>query len=131
MQAMPNNGAHNTLIVARPGSLRDGLQALITAIPQIGIVTEANDLSSAWRTARDHRPTLVVLDSDTVGDEIWLTVRRAKALWPQAECIFLANDVQQHEAAEAAGADAALLKGFPAARLAATIVRLLHQPRVH
>jgi DNA-binding NarL/FixJ family response regulator len=57
-------------------------------------------------------------------------VRRAKALWPQAECIFLANDVQQHQAAEAAGADAALLKGFPAARLVATIVRLLHQPRV-
>lgn len=129
MEAMPNNGAY-TLIVARPGSLRDGLQALMAAIPQIGIVDEANDISSAWRTALQHRPTLVVLDSDTAGGEIWLAVRRAKALWPQAECIFLADDVQQHQAAEAAGADAALLKGFPAARLVATIVRLLHQPRV-
>jgi DNA-binding NarL/FixJ family response regulator len=129
MEAMPNNGAH-TLIVARPGSLRDGLRALIAAIPQIGIVDEADDISSASRIAIEHRPTLVVLDSDTAGGEIWLTVRRAKALWPQAECIFLANDVQQHQAAEAASADAALLKGFPAARLVATIVRLLHQPRV-
>jgi DNA-binding NarL/FixJ family response regulator len=129
VEAMPNNGAY-TLIVARPGSLRDGLQALMTAIPQIGIIDEANDIPSAWRTAFEHRPTLVVLDSDSADGEIWLAVRRAKALWPQAECIFLANDVQQHQAAEAAGADAALLKGFPAARLVATIVRLLHQPRV-
>ena len=56
-----------------------------------------------------------------------MTVRRAKARWPQARCILLANDVQQHQEAEAAGADAVLLKGFPAARLVATIVGLLPQ----
>jgi hypothetical protein len=45
-----------------------------------------------------------------------------------ARCIFLANDVQQHQEAEAAGADAVLLEGFPAGRLVAAIVRLLPQP---
>lgn len=126
---MTDNGAC-ALIVARPGSLRDGLQALLTAIPQIEIVDQANDIPSARRTALERHPALVLLDSDSTGGEIWLTVRRAKTAWPQAGCVFLANDVQQHQVAEAAGADATLLKGFPAPRLIATIVRLLPQPRV-
>jgi DNA-binding NarL/FixJ family response regulator len=54
-------------------------------------------------------------------------VRRAKAKWPQARCIFLADSVQQQYEAEAAGADAVLLKGVSSTRLIATIVKLLPQ----
>jgi len=42
-------------------------------------------------------------------------------------CIALADDVHQQQEAEAAGADVVLLKGFPAARLIATIEGLLSQ----
>jgi DNA-binding response OmpR family regulator len=52
-------------------------------------------------------------------------VRQAKAKWPRARCIFLADSVQQQVEAEAAGADAVLLKGVPPAKLIATVVRLL------
>lgn len=120
----------SALIVAKPGPLRDGLRALLTAMPQIGAVDMASDVPSALRTVFEHSPTLVLLDSDLTNGEVWLTVRRAKAKWPQAWCIFLANDLQQHQEAEAAGADAVLLKGFPPARLVAMIVRLLPKPVV-
>lgn len=119
----------SALIVARPGPLRDGLQALMNAIPQIEVVDEADGISSALNTNFEHYPALVLLDSGLVGGEIWMTIRRAKARWPQARCIVLADDVWEHQEAEAAGADAVLLKGFPAARLAATIVRLLPRQR--
>ena len=119
----------SALIVARPGPLRDGLQALMTAIPQIDAVREMDDLSSALRVVFERSPALVLLDSNLASGEVWMTVRRARARWPQARCILLADNVQQHQEAEAAGVDAVLLKGFPAAKLIATIVRLLPQQR--
>jgi DNA-binding NarL/FixJ family response regulator len=115
----------SVLIIARPGPLRDGLQALLTAMPQIDTVEWACDLSSALDMTSEHCPALVFLDAGTAGSEISLTLRRAKAKWPQAQCMFLANDVQQQREAEDASADAALLKGFPAAKLVATIAGLL------
>ena len=115
----------SALIVAKPGPLRDGLRALMIAMPQIGAVDEVNDFSSALKMVFEHRPTLVLLDVGLISGDTWMTIRRAKARWPKARCILLADDVQQHQEAEAAGADAVLLKGFPAARLVATMVRLL------
>ena len=115
------------LIVAKPGPLRDGLRALMTATPQIEAVEEVEDISLALRVVFEHCPDLVVLDSDLANGEVWMTVRRTKARCPGVRCIVLANDIQQNQEAEAAGADAVLLKGFPAASLIATIVRLLPQ----
>jgi DNA-binding NarL/FixJ family response regulator len=117
--------ALSALIVAKPGPLRDGLRALMIAMPQIGAVDEVNDFSSALKMVFEHRPTLVLLDVGLISGDTWMTIRQAKARWPKARCILLADDVQQHQEAEAAGADAVLLKGFPAARLVATMVRLL------
>jgi DNA-binding NarL/FixJ family response regulator len=115
----------SALITARPGPLREGLQALMIAMPQIGTVHEADDVRSAMQMGLEYQPVLVLLDADLAGGETWLAVRRARARWPQSRCVFLANDVQEQQAAEAAGADAALLKGFPAARLVAVLVSLL------
>ncbi len=94
-------------------------------MPQVDSVEEACDLSSALRMAFERVPALVLLDSDLAGSEISLALRRAKARWPQAQRLFLANDVQQQREAEDASADAALLKGFPAAKLVAAIAGLL------
>jgi len=117
----------SALIVAKPGPLRDSLQALMAAMPQIETAYEVSDLASSAEVTFACGPTLVLLDCGLNGGDTWMAVRRAKARWPQARCVFLANDVQQQQEAEAAGADAVLLKGFPAARLVATMVRLLPQ----
>jgi DNA-binding response OmpR family regulator len=94
---------------------------------QIETTYEVNDLPSALKMAFERCPALVILDTDLNGTDVWMAVRRIKARWPQARCILLANDAQQFQEGESAGADAVLLKGFPAARLAATIVGLLSQ----
>jgi DNA-binding NarL/FixJ family response regulator len=75
----------------------------------------------------DRCPALVLLDSGLDRGEIRPAVRRVKAQWPQARCVFLADDVQQQREGESAGADAALLKGLPATQLIAVIVGLLPQ----
>jgi DNA-binding NarL/FixJ family response regulator len=115
----------SAFIIARPGPLRDGLQALMLAMPQIEVINKADDLRSAMQTSLERQPALVLLDADLAGSETWLAVRRVRARWPWGYCVFLANDVQQQQAAEAAGADVALPKGFPAGRLVAVLVNLL------
>jgi DNA-binding NarL/FixJ family response regulator len=114
----------STLIVAKQSPLQSGLRALMAAMPQVGIVHEADDLSAATQAKLEPHPVLVLLDGDVAG-EIGLSVRRTRLRWPQARCVCLANDVQQEKKACDAGADAVLLKGVPAARLIAVLVRLL------
>jgi DNA-binding NarL/FixJ family response regulator len=115
------------LIVVKPGPLRDGLQALLIAMPQVDAVEQMCDVSSALEAALERPPALVLLDSGLAGSGIRPTLRQAKARWPQARSIFLADSVQQQCEAETVGADAVLLKGTPPERLVATIVRLLSQ----
>ena len=120
------NGRAPVLIISKKGSLRDGLAALLDAIPHVGVVDTADSLDEALRTSEPERtPVLIVLDARAAGADIWLAVRRAKARWREGRCIVLADNFDQHGEAEAAGADAVLINGFPAAKLDATLVRLL------
>jgi len=128
---MSENYGAAAMIIAKRSVLRDGLRALVMAMPQLKAVHEADDLTSALKLS-EPQPALVMLDlpARRNGEDAWLTVRRAKARWPQARCIFLANDVQQQQEAESAGADVVLLEGFPPEKLVAAIVKLLPCPVV-
>jgi DNA-binding NarL/FixJ family response regulator len=117
----------SALIIARPEPLRDGLHALVGTMPQIGSVDVVSDVHSALKSDIGG-PALLLLDAGLTGNDVWLTLRRAKARWPGARIIVLVDTVQQQAEAEAAGADVVLLEGFPAGRLVAAIVKLLPQP---
>ena len=114
----------NALIVTAPGSLQNGLLALMTAMPQIEVVGEASSASAALEMVAEHRPNLVLLDGSLAGNEPWALLRRIKNDWPAIRCIVLAEDVSQQRQAEASGADIPLVKGFPPAQLIATIEQL-------
>jgi len=116
------------LIVGRPGPLQDGLRALVGTMPQIGVVNAAHDIPSALSMDLNPGPALVLLDGDDAEGQVWLTVRRTKARWPQSRVMVLVSNAQRQEEAEAAGADAVLLQGFRPARLVAAIVKLLPEP---
>jgi DNA-binding NarL/FixJ family response regulator len=113
------------LIVTGTGSLQNGLLALMTAMPQIEVVGEADDASAALEMVAQHRPNLVLLDTDLPGNEPSALLRRIKNNWPATRCIALADDVQHQQESEAAGADIALVKGFAPAQLIAAVDRLL------
>jgi DNA-binding NarL/FixJ family response regulator len=113
------------LIVAKPGPLRDGLQALVGALPRVR-PAEHDDVESALRNGnRRGKVALVLLDAGLVGDGMGAALRSMKGKWPQARYIALVDDVRQHHSAAMAGADIVLMKGFRPSRLVETIVRLL------
>jgi len=113
------------LIATGSGSLQNGLLALMTAMPQIEVVGEADDASSALELVVKHRPDLLLLDVDLPGSEPWEMLRQMKKDWPAIRCISLADDVPQQQESKAAGADVALVKGFAPEQLIAAVERLL------
>jgi DNA-binding NarL/FixJ family response regulator len=112
----------SALIVARSGQLRASLRVLLTAIPRMGVINQADDGPSALAAGTPQGPDLVLLDWHAT------TLEQIQAQWPHARCIVLADDEGERQAAETAGADAALLKGVLAARLFTTIQALLCEP---
>lgn len=115
----------SVLVVARPGRLRDGWRALLLSMPQIETVSTADDTATALRLARTQEPELVLLDVEPFGDDAWTLLEQIKAELPRCLCIVLAGDTQELRVAQSTGASAALVKGFPAARLFETVNQLL------
>ncbi len=115
----------SALLVARPGRVRDGLQALLTATPQIAMIDQADDGSSVLRFVGEHHPSLVLLDTDLPNDSVWAMLRTIKTVWPQTLCLVLTDNSRSERTAKVAGADGVLLKGFLTGELFAEIERLL------
>ena len=109
------------LIVAQPGPLRDSLQALLATMPQIEIVAEANAPSALVRMSDRIQPDVVLLDASVPGNDVWHALREIRGWWACARTIVLVENSAQQAQAKEAGADVALFKGFPAARLAAIV----------
>ena len=114
------------LIVAKPGPLRNSLQALLTTMPQIEIVAEANDSLALLRMGDRIQPDIVLLDASLPQHEVWAALRQIQEEWSRTRTIVLVDDSRQQKQATEAGANVALLKGFPAAKLA-TIVEMMLQ----
>jgi len=109
------------LIVTHRGALQNGLQALVTSIPQVDIIGQVDNGSQALAIIQKLHPDLVLLDTNLPGNEEWQVLEQMKALRPETRCIVLADDVRQQQEATQRKADVVLLKGFPPAKLAETI----------
>ena len=114
----------SVLIVAKPTRMREGLRALLMAMPQLKIIGQVDDGPSAMQMISDHHPALILLDSNLPEDEAWVVLKQVKN-GSNTRCLVLADTVQQQRVARAEGADDVLLTGVPAAKLFTTIERLL------
>ncbi len=118
-------GNTSALVVARSGRVQDGLYALLEAAPQIEMIGLVHDGAAALKLVVEHKPALVLLDTNLSEDQALAVLRQIKAVRPQTRCIVLADNIQQQQRVKAAGADAVLLKGFPMTQFFATMERLL------
>jgi DNA-binding NarL/FixJ family response regulator len=113
------------LIAAKPGPLRDGLQALLTVVPGAVAVSQVGDASAVLRTITETHPRLVLLDAGLPDAEISMVVTAIKANGSDSRCLVLVDDFGQRQQALAAGADVALIKGTSAVELFETIEGLI------
>lgn len=113
------------IIVIRPGPLRNSLQTLMTSMPQIQVVAESKDVSALLELGAQLPPDLVLMEAGLPGNEVCAAVCEIKTRWSRTRTVVLVENARQQQEAEAAGADAVLYQGFPAARLIAVIENLL------
>lgn len=109
------------LVVARPGLVRDGLQAVLSAALGMDVLEPADDGTSALDRLKSARPDVVILDSSLSRDELCTTLRQIQEQWPDVRCIVIADNPRQQREMEAAGADATLVEGFSPELLTAAI----------
>ena len=118
-----------TLVIDRPGRLRDALNAVLMGMPRIQSIENVDDGAAALRAFNGSRPALMVVDTSLCGDEAGVPLRQIKAKWRQTPCIAMAPDTGQQRSALSDGADVALLRGFSTRELSLAVERLLGHKR--
>ena len=127
------------LIVAPPGDLQAGLQVLLAQAPAARTPAAGTPASevlavasahAALAAVARHRPSLVILDGDIPHRASPTLLQQIKERWPALLCLVLSNCPEECQAALDNGADAALVKGFPAARLMVVVKQLLATGKV-
>jgi len=113
------------LIVVRPGPLREGVEALLTSVPQIEIVDKLECTSRAVQIAKEQTINILLLEAGLPMNGASRLVAFCRRERPGVRCLVLADTMDQAREARAFGADAVFLKGFPADRFVMTVERLL------
>jgi DNA-binding NarL/FixJ family response regulator len=112
------------LIVAPPGDLQIGLQALLTIRLDADVLVTGEG-TSALKVIERHNPALLILDYDLSGNTASLFIQRVKSSWPDVRCIVLVNDDEGRQKVLDAGADHVVIKGMPGAKLVAIVENLI------
>jgi DNA-binding NarL/FixJ family response regulator len=117
--------AVTALIVARPGSWRDALLAMLDEIPRIETIHLAKDAVSALRWVATVCPDLVLLDTDLPGGWTSSFLGELKALCPRLRSLVLTNDPLDLDQSDNLQVDAVLVKGCSATVLFEVLESLL------
>jgi len=119
------------LLVAEPGRLRDGLQALLDSFRALQPAVVLDDGRSALEAIQNGGPDLVILDHHVFGESTAEFVRAIKQARAQAYFIVVADRLGQFPPILDAGADEVLLKGFSAAELSTAVEQALSYIQDH
>lgn len=120
----------SVLIIARPGRFRDGLSALVSAIPYVDRIYHEPGGAAVLKRVLRYRPALVIWDMDVHGQEINTLLPALRDQIPDTVSLVLVEDVSQEKLLKRAGADAVLIKGIHADKLLTTIEALLFSKTV-
>jgi two-component system response regulator DegU len=115
------------MLVTGPGSLTEGLVALLTALSELELVGQASDLSAAVSLLEQHKPDLVLLRTNLPRGGAWVLLERMQSSWPEIKCLVLAEDVEKQKLAEENYATVVILEGSPVSGLVTAIERLARQ----
>jgi DNA-binding NarL/FixJ family response regulator len=111
------------LTIGRPSRFRDSIHLLLASMSLIEKIHLADDVASALEVKAVL--AVVVVDAAVGNGRLPAVINTIKTAWPQAGLIILVEDELEFQVAQAAGSDALLRKGFPAAKFIAAVEALL------
>ncbi len=105
------------LLVVRPGPLRDGLNALLSSMPEVQLVAQASDASAAIDFCQGRPNEMVIMEIKPGDRGLLAKVPEMKALCPKGQVVALIHEEGDREPAKASGVDVVLTTGIRAAKL--------------
>ncbi len=119
------NERTTVLIMAKPGQVRDGLHALLHAIPGVDVVDRLCDGMLNADLLAEHNPALILVDCNVADTGALDALQRFKTQDPEVRLLLLVEDVKQQQLARSTGVSHVLIKGTSAEKLAETVKQLL------
>lgn len=100
-----NQQTVSTILVSRPGIMRQSLQTSLTMYPWVMVVAVCGDGLTALSQVTHHHPHLVIIDANLLDEEVNALLAAIKAKQLATHCLVLAQSAPREQAAWAAGAD--------------------------
>ncbi|NIM94135.1 MAG: hypothetical protein GTO18_10545 [Anaerolineales bacterium] len=110
------------LIIAKEKSLSEGIASLLISLPSVGNVGLARGHAEALLWAETNEPDLVILDMSTCTLDLLEEIRSRH---PDMKNLVLVDGMREQTRAQVAGADVALITGYPADDLFKTVKALV------
>ena len=106
-----------TLLLIRPGPLLDGLDALLTSIPEVQLVAHSSSAEAALGFCRQNKTELIILEVRHENGDLLNVVPEMKALCPGGNVLALIHDESDRQTANLAQVDRILSVGISASKL--------------
>ena len=113
-----------TVIVSRPGIMQRSLRSSLAACGGITVIATSGDGLMALRQVTQHRPGMLVIDSNLLDEEVEALLAGAKTEHPAIRCLVFVRSSQQEAQVLALGADAVARRDGSAQQLQAALARL-------
>ena len=114
-----------TLIVAYPGPLWDGVEALLASVPRVGVIGKVESIEGAMRKAAAHRVDMLLVDGSFPEEGIRRLLGRCATTGGGVRTIVFANTARQARRVRRLSVDAVFTTGRPAGQLVSVVEDLL------
>jgi len=108
-QHLPTNQENIlTLLVSRPGIMRQSLQASLAIHSWLTVAAACGDGLTALSQISRQQPQLLIIDANLLEEEVEALLTTVKARWSTIRCLVLLQSTQREGPTLAAGADAVI-----------------------
>jgi DNA-binding NarL/FixJ family response regulator len=121
----------STIVVSRPGMLRQSLSAALAMCAWVSVVTVAGDGLNALNQVLEHQPRLLIIDSNLLDEEVDALLTAVKTRQPAVRCLVFVQSHQREAHLLAAHADAVVLRSASAPQFQAVLRQLSKDVAIH
>jgi len=105
------------IVISQPGNYRNGLLALLRAIPQVDDVCVIDDINFIDQVPEKFQPHAVIVEEHGIREELLDTIRTIADTWPKSSRIVFTDRFSQLKPIETSGVDFLVINNVTAGRL--------------
>ena len=105
------------IVISQPGIYRNGLLALLRAIPQVDDVCVIDDINLIDQVPDKFQPQAVIVEEHGIREELLKTIRTIADTWPTSTRIVFTDRFSQLKQIETSGVDFLVINNVTAGRL--------------